>query len=485
LEGDRRTDVAIIGGGFAGLWAAYHLKTEQPSLEVAVLEQEVAGYGASGRNGGFAMTLLGRSLHDLREQFGPAEALEAHKSVAAAVDSIGRFGKENAVDFDYEKNGVITVSTMAWQDATIENDVKAAQEMGIQDVRFLDGEAVRDMVHSPTYRCGHEERACAILNPAKLAWGLARVIRKKGVALYEGTLVREVRSTEGAVQVQTEGGLLRADKVVLATNAYSVHFPHIARWVMPLYTYIVLTEPLTPDQWDSIGWKGRQGIEDRLGGFHYYRPTVDGRIAWGGEAFPYHYRSGIGPQFDQDEAVFARLRESFAYTFPMLSDVKFTHAWGGEAFPYHYRSGIGPQFDQDEAVFARLRESFAYTFPMLSEVKFTHAWGGPVGITIRFVPTFGTLEGGRVHYGVGHCGHGVAPTYVGGEILRDLVLDRETERTNLCFVKRQAVAFPGEPLRYLATASTLRYMERQDRSEKVVKPPFLMRLVQRFEARQK
>jgi glycine/D-amino acid oxidase-like deaminating enzyme len=438
LEGDRRTDVAIIGGGFAGLWAAYHLKTEQPSLEVAVLEQEVAGYGASGRNGGFAMTLLGRSLHDLREQFGPAEALEAHKSVAAAVDSIGRFGKENAVDFDYEKNGVITVSTMAWQDATIENDVKAAQEMGIQDVRFLDGEAVRDMVHSPTYRCGHEERACAILNPAKLAWGLARVIRKKGVALYEGTLVREVRSTEGAVQVQTEGGLLRADKVVLATNAYSVHFPHIARWVMPLYTYIVLTEPLTPDQWDSIGWKGRQGIEDRLGGFHYYRPTVDGRIAWGGEAFPYHYRSGIGPQFDQDEAVFARLRESFAYTFPMLSDVKFTHAWGG-----------------------------------------------PVGITIRFVPTFGTLEGGRVHYGVGHCGHGVAPTYVGGEILRDLVLDRETERTNLCFVKRQAVAFPGEPLRYLATASTLRYMERQDRSEKVVKPPFLMRLVQRFEARQK
>lgn len=438
LEGDRRTDVAIIGGGFAGLWTAYHLKTEQPSLEVAVLEQEVAGYGASGRNGGFAMALLGRSLHDLKEQFGPAEALEAHKSVAAAVDGIGRFGKENAVDFDYEKNGVITVSTMAWQDATIENDVKAAQEMGIQDVRFLDGEAVRDMVHSPTYRCGHEERACAILNPAKLAGGLARVVRKKGVALYEGTPVREVRSTEGAVEVQTEGGLLRAQKVVLATNAYSVHFPHIARWVIPLYTYIVLTEPLTPDQWDSIGWKGRQGIEDRLGGFHYYRPTVDGRIAWGGEAFPYHYRSGIGPQFDQDESVFARLRESFAYTFPTLSDVKFTHSWGG-----------------------------------------------PVGITIRFVPTFGTLEGGRVHYGVGHCGHGVAPTYVGGEILRDLVLDRETERTNLCFVKRQAVAFPREPLRYLATASTLRYMERQDRSEKAVKPPFLMRMVQRLEARQR
>jgi glycine/D-amino acid oxidase-like deaminating enzyme len=434
LEGERRADVAIIGGGYTGLWTAYHLKTEQPSLEVAVLEQEVAGYGASGRNGGFAMTLLGRSLRDLKEQFGPAEALEAHKAAAAAVDGIGRFAKENDVDCDYEKNGIITVSTTPWQDAIIENDVKAAQEMGIQDIRFLDGQTVRDMVNSPTYRCAHEEGACAILNPAKLAWGLARVIRKKGVALYEGTPVREVRRVESGVEVKTEGGFLRADKAALATNAYSVHFPHIARWVAPLYTYIVLTEPLTPEQWDSIGWKGRQGIEDRLGGLHYYRPTTDGRIAW-----------------------------------------------GGDAFPYHFGSRIGPQYDRDERVFARLRASFARTFPTLSGVKFTHAWGGPVGITIRFVPTFGTLEGGRVHYGVGYCGHGVAPTYVGGEILRDLVLNKRTERTDLCFVKKDAIPFPPEPLRYLAVTSALRHLDRQDRSETVVKPPFLMRVVQRLE----
>jgi len=438
LEGEHRADVAIIGGGYTGLWTAYHLKTAQPSLEVAVLEQEVAGYGASGRNGGFAMTLLGRSLDDLKVQFGAAEALESHKAVVVAIDGIGQFAKENNVDCDYEKSGIITVSTTAWQDAILENDVKAAQEMGIQDIRFLDGQAVRDMVHSPTYRCAHEEGACAILNPAKLAWGLARVIRQKGVALYEGTPVREVRRSDGGVEVKTEGGLLRAEKAVLATNAYSVHFPHIARWVVPLYTYIVLTEPLTPAQWDSIGWKGRQGIEDRLGGLHYYRPTADGRIAW-----------------------------------------------GGDAFPYHFGSGIGPQFDRDEAVFARLRASFARTFPMLSGVKFTHAWGGPVGITIRFVPTFGTLEGGGIHYGVGYCGHGVAPTYVGGEILRDLVLDRKTERTNLCFVKKQAIAFPPEPLRYLAVTASLRHLDRQDRSDTVVKPPFLMRLVQRLEGRQR
>lgn len=438
LEGERRADVAIIGGGFTGLWTAYHLKTEQPSMEVAVLEQEVAGYGASGRNGGFAMTLLSRSLHDLKEQLGSAEALAVHKPVAAAVDAIGQFAKENGVDCDYEKTGIITTSTTAWQDAIIENDVKAAQEMGIEDIRFLDGQTVRDMVHSPTYRCAHEEGACAILNPAKLAWGLARTVRKKGVALYEGAPVRDVRAADGGVQVKTDGGLLRADKAVLATNAYSVHFRHIAKWVVPLYTYIVLTEPLTSEQWESIGWKGRQGIEDRLGGLHYYRPTVDGRIAW-----------------------------------------------GGDAFPYHFGSRMGPQFDQDETVFARLRASFARTFPTLAGVKFTHAWGGPVGITARFVPTFGTLEGGRVHYGVGYCGHGVAPTYVGGEILRDLVLDRKTERTDLAFVTKEAVAFPPEPFRHLAVTATLRYMDRQDRTETVVKPPFLMRLVQRLEAGQK
>jgi glycine/D-amino acid oxidase-like deaminating enzyme len=438
LEGDRRADVAVIGGGYTGLWTAYHLKTEQPSLEVAVLEQEVAGYGASGRNGGFAMTLLGRSLDDLKAQFGPTEALEAHKAVATAVDGIGRFTKENGVDCDFEKNGIITVSTTAWQDAIIENDVKAAQEMGIQDIKFLDGKAVRDVVHSPTYRCGHEEGACAILNPAKLAWGLAGAIRKKGVALYEGTPVKGVRVADGKVEVKAEGGTLRADKAVLATNAYSVHFPHIAKWVVPLYTYIVLTEPLTAEQWESIGWKGRQGIEDRLGGLHYYRPTADGRIAW-----------------------------------------------GGDAFPYHFGSRIGPQYDRDETVFARLRASFAKTFPTLSGVKFTHEWGGPVAITVRFVPTFGTLEGGRVHYGIGYSGHGVAPTYVGGEILRDLVLDRSTERTNLCLVKKEAVAFPPEPLRYLAVTASLKHLDTQDRSEAVVKPPFLMRLVQKLEASQK
>jgi len=436
LDGDRRVDVAIVGGGYCGLWAAYHLKQAQPSLDVAVLESDVVGYGASGRNGGFVMSLVSRSLAALRAEYGVEEGRAAHEAVVQAIDAIGRFCSEHGVDCEYEKNGLLTVSTAAWQDESIREDVRAAQEMGIEDVRFVDGEELRGMVHSPTYRCAFEERSCAIVNPAKLAWAIAHVAREQGVTIYERTEVKAVRQTATGVEVRTPRGVLRADKAVLATNAYSVHFPEIARWVIPIYTYIVLTEPLTPSQWEAIGWAGRHGIEDRMGGFHYYRPTMDGRIAWGGETYP-------------------------------------------------YRSAVNPRFDHDKRVFADLRASLVKTFPPLAGIRFTHEWGGPVGITARFVPTFGTVQGGRIHYGVGYCGHGVAPTYVGGEILRDLALDRDTDRTNLCFVRRQPIAYPPQPLRSLLVNSALRLMKEQDQKEGRASPSLMLRAAMWFEQRRR
>ncbi len=436
LEGDRRVDVAIVGGGFCGLWTAHHLKEAQPSLDVAVLESDVVGYGASGRNGGFVMSLVSRSLAALRSEYGVEEGRAAHKAVVHAIDAIGGFCSEHGVDCEYEKNGLLTVSTAAWQDGSIREDVQAAQEMGIEDMRFVEGGELRGLVHSPTYRCGFEEGSCAIVNPAKLAWGIARVVREQGVTIYERTRVRSVRQAAGGVEVRTPGGVLRADKAVLATNAYSLHFPEIARWVIPLYTYIVLTEPLTASQWEEIGWAGRQGIEDRMGGFHYYRPTVDGRIAWGGETYPYH-------------------------------------------------NAVNRRFDHDDGVFADLRASLVRTFPALAGIRFTHAWGGPVGITARFVPTFGTVKGGRIHYGVGYCGHGVGPTYVGGEILRDLVLDRDTERTNLCFVRRGPIAYPLQPLRSLLVNSALRLMKEQDEKEGRATPSLMLRAAMWIEQRRR
>ncbi len=438
LDGDRRVDVAIVGGGFAGLWTAYHLKRAEQSLEIAVVERDMVGYGASGRNAGFVMTLVARSLDDLAQGYGASEAKAAHQALVDGVDGIGQFCSEHGVDAEYEKNGVLTVSTAPWQDEGIEADVRAAEELGIEGVRFLDGEALREMVRSPIYRCGHEESSSAIVNPAKLAWGIAGVVRQQGVTIYEGTEVTAVRQTSSGAQVRASTGTLSADQAVLATNAYSVQFPHLKRWVIPIYTYIVLTEPLTPAQWESIGWKGRQGIEDRYGGFHYYRPTADGRIVWGGDDYVYHRGSAVGPRFDRDDKVFSGLKASFVATFPQLADVRFTHEWGG-----------------------------------------------PVAITVRFIPTFGTLEGGRIHYGVGYCGHGVGPTFTGGEILRDLVLGRDTELTSLCFVHRRAIPYPPEPLRALVVNSALRHMKDSDRTGRARPLPLLLRLLNFLERRRR
>lgn len=433
LDGDRSVDVAIIGGGFTGLWTAYFLKRADPGLRIAVVEREVVGYGASGRNGGFAMTLLNRGLHDMVHAFGDGAARDAHRAAAASVDGIGAFTREHAVDCHYEKNGLLCVASDPSQIPRIEAEYRTAERLGLSGFRFLDRAAVQASVHSPTYECGVREETCAILDPARLVRGQRRVAAGLGVEIFEQSPVEDVRAEGRRVTIRTPRGVLRADQAVLATNAYSVHFPAIQRYVVPIYSYIVLTEPLTAAQWDEIGWSGREGLEDRRTYLHYYRPTHDGRILF-----------------------------------------------GGEDAPYFYGSSIGSQHDRNPEVFARLKEDLRRTFPSLAGVRFTHEWGGPVGLTVRFVPTFGTLEGGRIHYGFGYCGHGVGPTHLGGQILADLVLGRRTERTDLCFVRTTALPFPPEPLRYLGVTASRLALLRQDREQRPKQDPWIVRMMMRF-----
>jgi len=212
-----------------------------------------------------------------------------------------------------------------------------------------------------------------------------------------------------------------------------VHFPPIQHYVVPIYSYIVLTEPLPPARWEAVGWAGREGLEDRRTYLHYYRPTHDNRMLF-----------------------------------------------GGEDAPYFYNSSIGSRHDRSLDVFARLKNDLRRTFPPLAGVRFTHEWGGPVGLTVRFVPTFGTLAGGRVHYGFGYCGHGVGPTHLGGQILADLVLGRRTERTDLCFVRTTALPFPPEPLRYLGITAARVALLRQDREQRPKDDPWIVRMMMRF-----
>jgi len=428
LAGDVAVNVAIVGGGFTGLWTAYFLLRAQPSLKVAVIESDVVGYGASGRNGGFATTLLGPSLHNFVETFGVEPARQAQAAVASSIDDIGRFCTEHGVDCDYEKTGFIGAALDDSQVPRVEADVRAAEALGLTDVRFVPGDELRREIQSPLYRCGVEGRTGALLNPARLARGLARVVRQLTGIVYEQTPVDRIERAADAVRVHTRHGVITADKVVLATNAYSGLFPEFRRLFIPLYSYIVLTEPLTDAQWASIGWTGRQGLEDKRNYIHYYRPTADGRILM-----------------------------------------------GGEDAPYFYGSNVDGKHDRNPAVFGRLQRDLVAIYPQLEGIRFTHTWGGPIAVTNRFVPTFGSLEGGRVFYGLGYSGHGVVVTHTGGQILRDLVLERSSALTDLCFVRTEPVPFPPEPLRWVGVQLARRGLLKQDRKGKAKVDPLVVR----------
>jgi glycine/D-amino acid oxidase-like deaminating enzyme len=430
LSGDATVDVASVGGGFTGLWTAHFLLQAQPSLKVAVVERDFVGYGASGRNGGFAMTLLGRSLHDLVQTFGVEQARDAHFAVARSIDSIGEFAAERGVACDYEKSGFIAVAMDDSQVPRVEADVRAAERLGLEDVRFIPGDELRRLIVSPLYRAGVEEKTSALVNPARLARGLARVVRQQSGIIYEQTATLGVEPASGAVHVRTPSGTIHADKVVLATNAYSVQFPQLRRLLIPLYSYIVLTEPLSKEQWDSVGWSGRQGLEDKRTYIHYFRPTADGRILM-----------------------------------------------GGEDAPYHFRSRIAPELDRNADVFRRLQKDLVEIYPQLKGIRFTHQWGGPVAVTSRFLPSFGTLDGDRIHFGFGYSGHGVAPSHLGGQILRDLALQQSSQVRELCFVRAKAIPFPPEPLRYLGTNLIRRSLLAQDRKGKPKVDPWSVRLL--------
>lgn len=434
LDRDATVDVAIAGAGFTGLWTAYLLLKQSPGLRVALLEANAVGYGASGRNGGFAMTLVHRSLADLAKQVGDAKARDVYLAAHRAVANVTETAQKESIGCDLQPNGLTIVSNSPPQDALIREEVETATRLGLEkDFVYLERAEARERVHSDQIRCGFREEACTLLNPARLARGLADRVRSLGGTIYEGTPVLGWEERDGGVAVRTPDGSVAADRMLAAGNAYGTAWKPTRSSLLPFYTYICLTRPLTDAEWEQVGWDGREGVEDRRGSLHYFRPTIDGRILWGGR----------DPAFHPD--------------------------------------GPKARYDNDERIFARLRESFEWFFPQLREVSFEHSWGGPIAVSADFTPSVGWLDGKRqrVAYAQGYNGHGVSITNLSAHALVDLFSGTKSEWTDLCFVGCAPLPLGPGFIRNRLVRRNIRAMIEADDTGRSARLPWLVRTLNR------
>ena len=413
LAGDHKADVVIIGGGFAGLSTAYHLKRLDQGMEVVVLEAEYVGYGASGRNGGFSMTVFGVSLTVTHMLHGRERTRDAYRYMVDAVGYLENLVQEHGLDCDFQRSGFLRIATTPGYVRRIQEEMELAQRIGLDGIEWWEADRAREEVHSPVVMGGWWEPRCALVNPAKLARELKRLAESAGAKVYEHSRVQWVEEVAGGVVVQTRTGRVRANKVVFATNAWSHLFPWTQRFQVPAWTYMIATEPLTPEQWASIGWQRRMGIEDARNLIHYLRPSPDGRLLVGGGPVPLSF--GRRMRADRNAGALQHL-QTFMHTL----------------------------------------------FPQLRGVRVTHHWGGPFSATLDLVPAAGYVRDRRAVYNLGCLGHGVSLMPSNGRILADLVLERKTGLTDLWFVNRRLWQWPPEPLRWLTSMAVRGYLQAED-----------------------
>jgi glycine/D-amino acid oxidase-like deaminating enzyme len=412
LSGDLTVDVAVVGGGFTGLSTALHLREAEP-IDVAVLEADAVGSGASGRNGGFAMTLFGLTLTVTRWRFGPDRAREAQRYMERAVDYVGDLVARHGIDCDFELPGFLRAATSPAYEKRIRHEIELARSLGLEGIEWLPAERLAERVRSPLYRGAWWEPRCALVNPARLAWGLRRAAAAKGARFFERTPVTGVERVPGGVRLETPGGNVRAKKVVLAANAWSHLIAPLRRKQVPAFTHIVLTEPIPAERRAAIGWRGREGIEDARDLVHYYRLTKDDRLLMGGGDVTISY----GSDMDRD---------------------------------------LSPP------TFAALERHVAEVFPALAGIRFTHRWGGPVSVPLDMAPAMGFVGDERVLYALGCVGHGVSLAQLNGRVLADLALGRKSDLTDVFFVNRKTLPWPPEPLRLALSRAILGFMHAED-----------------------
>ncbi len=409
------TDLLVVGGGFTGLWAAIQAKEADPSRDVVVVEAGRFGDGASGRNGGFLAPSL---THGLAQGVAcwPDEMPMLDRLAAENFAGIERTLTAYGIEADFHVPGELTLALTDHQVPAVRESYALHREHGVP-VELLNASQARARVDSPRYLAGMYDPEVALVDPARLVWGLARAAEALGVRLHEHTRATGFDAEGTGVRVRLDDGSIHAQRVVIGTNASQGVLRRFSAWVLPVYDHVLMTEPLTADQLAAIGWEGREGLTDAGNQFHYYRRTLDERVLFGG--------------FDAN---------------------------------YHFPGRIDPSLEQSDASHGLLADHFLDIFPQLEGIRFTHRWAGVIDTTSRFTPVFGTALGGRMAYAIGYTGLGVASTRFGAAAALDLVDGRDTELTRLGMVRRKPIPFPPEPIRYAAVRATRSSLAAEDRT---------------------
>jgi glycine/D-amino acid oxidase-like deaminating enzyme len=414
LAGPASSALAIVGGGYTGLWAALLAKERDPGRDVILVEADCVAEGASGRNGGFAQPSLTHGILNGLSHFQESE-----------LETLERLGEKNWDEFrdtlerhevraDLEENGALSVAAMPWCVEELGELAAAVKRFGGRATE-LSGKATRAEIDSPTFLASVWEHDGGILDPARLAFGLLEAVKRLGVRVFEHTSARDISRRSNGVRIRTDGGRIDADRAILATNAFRSPLVRMRRGVIPVWDYVLVTEPLSERQLGAVGWRNRQGLSDTGNRFHYSRLTADNRILWGGY-----------------DAI------------------------------YYYGSSTSVDRRQRPATFERLARDFYLTFPQLEDLGFAYKWGGPIATTTRFCLDTGVAMGGRVAWSIGYTGLGVVASRFGAQVALDR-LDRPDESyLGLEMLRRRPFPWPPEPFRWAAVQWTRRALQRAD-----------------------
>jgi glycine/D-amino acid oxidase-like deaminating enzyme len=419
LDGDTEADVAIVGAGYTGLWTAYYLAAADPSLRIVVVEREVAGFGASGRNGGWCSALFAASREAVARAAGGgaaghAAAVGLQAAMVETVDEVGRVAAAEGIDCGYAKGGTLTLATAPAHVDRVRAHVTDDHDWGLGDTRWLSAAEVTERVGVAGVLGAAWTPHCARVQPAALVRGLARAAGARGVRIAERTAATAIRPGV----VETDRGRVSAPVVVRATEAYTTELPGLRRAVLPIYSLIVATAPLPPAAWERLGWDGCETLTDGRHLLVYAQRTADGRVAFGGRGAPYHARSRTEPAYDRDERVFAELERAMRALLP----------------------GIG-------------------------DAPVTHRWGGPLAAARDWFPSVGLDRGTGLAWAGGYAGDGVGTANLAGRTLADLVLGRDTRLTRLPWVNHRSRRWEPEPLRWLGATAVRRVATSADAAE--------------------